>query len=420
VEELSRWCGRCGTELRSGARFCSKCGQRVINEEPAAGSAEATAVPASAPLTGLAALFAAPTPAPEQPSAAAAVPVDAVSVDAASVEAASVEAASVEAASVEAASVEAASPDAPSPEMPSPAAGPPPPDDWSRWYADTAPRSPFQPPANQPPAYQPPSPSPFYPPPPRPPHEQPRAPQPPEVLGWAMRPSGPDGPGGSSGRERRSRAPLWWSALSVAVVAAVVVFLFLLHPFNHHATVNDAATSTGTTAPASAAATSAPATSAARSASSAAVTERQAASTVAGMLASSVADRTAIDNAYNDVDGCGPNLDSDAAVFTRAANSRRAMLASLASMPGRSALPPALLSDLANAWQASLSADQDLATWASDEAARRCVPDDTSDPGYQATVSPDNQADQDKTAFVAQWNPIATSYGLTTYQQDQL
>jgi hypothetical protein len=342
VEELSRWCGRCGTELRSGARFCSTCGQRVINEEPA-------------PLTGLDALFAAPTPAPEQPSAAA------VSVER---------------------------------------------DDWSHWYADTAPRSPFQPPANQQPADQQPadqrpspSPSPFYP--------QPR-------------PGGPGGPGGSSGRERRSRAPLLWSVLSVAVVAAVVVFLFLLHPFNHHATVNDAANSTGTTAPASAAATSSPAASAARSASSAAVTEHQAASTVAGMLASSVADRTAIDDAYNDVDSCGPNLDGDAAVFTRAANSRRAMLASLASMPGRSALPPALLSDLANAWQASLSADQDLATWASDEAAKRCVPDDTSDPGYQATATPDNEANQAKTAFVAQWNPIASSYGLTTYQQDQL
>jgi hypothetical protein len=230
----------------------------------------------------------------------------------------------------------------------------------------------------------------------------------------------PGGPGGSSGRGRRSRAPLLWSVLSVAVIAAVVVFLFRLHPFNHHASVNDAANSTGSTAPASAAATRAPAVSASRSASSAAVTEQQAASTVAGMLTSSVADRTAIDNAYNDVDGCGPDLDSDAAVFSRAANSRRAMLARLASMPGRVALPPALLSDLANAWQASLSADQDLATWASDEAAHGCAPDDTSDPGYQATVSPDNQADQDKTAFVAQWNPIATSYGLTTYQQDQL
>jgi hypothetical protein len=138
------------------------------------------------------------------------------------------------------------------------------------------------------------------------------------------------------------------------------------------------------------------------------------------MLASSVADRTAIDSAYNDVDSCGPNLDGDAAVFTRAANSRRAMLASLASIPGRSALPPALLSDLANAWQASIAADQGFATWANDEVTQGCVSHDTNDPGYQATITPDNEATQDKIAFVAQWNPLAASYGLTTYQQNQL
>ena len=248
-------------------------------------------------------------------------------------------------------------------------------------------------------------------------------------------PGGPSGPGGSSGRDRRSRAPLFWSVLSAAAVAAVVVFLFLVHPFSHHETVIGAANSTQTTTPASAASTSSPAasasatgfasqsaspSSASASAPPSAVTEQRAASAVAGMLASSVADRTAIDNAYNDVDSCGPNLGSDAAVFTRAANSRRTMLASLASMPGRSALPPALLSNLANAWQASMSADQGFATWANDEATQGCVPDDTNDPGYRATITPDNEATQYKTAFAAQWNPIATRYGLTTYQQNEL
>jgi hypothetical protein len=443
VEELSRWCGRCGTELRSGARFCSRCGQRVIDEEPAAGalgtvtgtgsapvegsgpgftkvgSQLEAAAPASASASGLDALFGAPPVAPEEPS-----------------------------------------PPAPSPEIPPPAAATPPRDDWSDWYADTTPRSPFQPPANQPPAGPPPaypppayrqpayqqpvapSPSPSYPQPQRSPFEQPRGTLPPEAAGWPMGPGGPGGPfapagpGGPSERDRRSRAPLFWSVLSVAVVAVVVVFLFLLHPFSHHETVNDAANSTGTATPASAASTSSPASSATVSASqsasapasasasvsvsSTAVTEQQAASTVAGLLASSVPDRTAIDNAYNDVDNCGPNVGSDAAVFTRAASSRRALLASLAAMPGRSTLPPAVLSDLANAWQASIAADQGFATWANDEATQGCVRDDTNDPGYQATITPDNEATQYKTAFVAQWNPIAANYGLTTYQQTQL
>jgi hypothetical protein len=88
-------------------------------------------------------------------------------------------------------------------------------------------------------------------------------------------------------------------------------------------------------------------------------------------------------------------------------------------MPGRAALPPALLSDLASAWQASIEADQAFATWASDEAAR-CVPDDTNSAAYQATVGPDDNATTYKTAFVSLWNPIADNYGFTTYQQDQL
>jgi hypothetical protein len=413
VEELSRWCGNCGTELRSGAQFCSRCGQRVIGEEPAAGSSGAgsgsapvegggpgfteagSRLAAAAPGSGLDGLFSAPPAAPERP----------------------------------------------------------PDENWSDWYADTAPRSPFEPlvsrpPAGPPPAQPPPTyQQPVYQPPvyqqpvyQQPVYQQPAPPAPapfnpqPQRSPYEPPPGGPPGP-----RRRSSRAPLFWSALSVAVVAAVVAFLFLVHPFNHHESVNDAANSTGTTAPASAASTSsaaasAPATvpasssasaasasaSASASVSSTAVTEQQAASTVAGMLASSVADRTAIDTAYNDVDSCGPNLDSDAAVFTRAASSRSALLASLAAMPGRSALPPALLSDLASAWQASISADQGFATWANDEASQGCVADDTSDPGYQATVTPDNEATRYKTAFVTQWNPLATSYGLTTYQQNQL
>ena len=112
------------------------------------------------------------------------------------------------------------------------------------------------------------------------------------------------------------------------------------------------------------------------------------------MLASSVSDRTAIDNAYNDVNSCGPNLSSDAAVFTRAASSRRAMLASLARCRAAPRCRLPLLSDLANAWHASIAADQGFATWANDAATQGCVANDTNNPGYQATITPDNEATQ--------------------------
>ena len=267
------------------------------------------------------------------------------------------------------------------------------------------------------------------------PHRPPFEPTPGGPSGPPGPPRPPRGPGDGT---RRSRAPLFWSVLSAVAAVAVVAIVLLLHPFSHHETINDAANSTKTAVPttsvaassatASASATvsasSSPSTSASASVSpsvsSTAVTEQQAASTVAGMLASSVTDRTAINNAYNDVYNCGPSLHGDAAVFTRAVSSRRALLASLATMPGRAALPPALLTDLTNAWQASMAADQGFATWADDEVTQGCVAGDTSDPGYRTTIAPDNEATEYKTDFTAEWNPIAARYGLTTYQQGQL
>ena len=89
-------------------------------------------------------------------------------------------------------------------------------------------------------------------------------------------------------------------------------------------------------------------------------------------------------------------------------------------MPGRAALPPALVSDLTKAWQASITADQAYAKWANDEFTQGCVPNDTTDPGYEATNAPNLEATRYKTAFVSEWNPIAAQYGLTQYQQGQL
>ena len=302
--------------------------------------------------------------------------------------------------------------------MPFPGPDSPPRNEWSDWYASTGPSSPFEPPAEQPQPYQATA------------YQQQQQPMP--HLGQQQQYRPPFEPPVRS----RSRAPLFWSVLSAALAIAVVLTVLLLHPFSHHDTVNDAANSTKTAAPKAPAAPSASTPSASASApvtpsataaasvsasvSSAAVTEQQAASNVAGMLASSVTDRTAINDAYNDVYGCGPNLHGDAAVFTRAVSSRRALLASLATMPGRPTLPPALLTDLTKAWQASMAADQGFATWANDEVTQGCVAGDTSDRAYQTTVAPDNEATQYKTAFAAEWNPIAARYGLTTYQQGQL
>jgi hypothetical protein len=219
---------------------------------------------------------------------------------------------------------------------------------------------------------------------------------------------------------------LWVVLLVILLGGGAAAGLLIAHPFSHPA-LQDTASTGGTptasanagTPPASPAGAASPAASATGSASATAVTEQQAATSVAAMLGQSVSDRSAINNAYNDVLTCGPSLATDGSVFDNAASSRQQLLASLGTMPGRATLPPALLSDLTQAWQASIAADQAFATWAGDEA-QSCTPNDTGSAAYQATVTPDTNATKYKTAFVAQWNPIAVQYNLTQYQQNQL
>jgi hypothetical protein len=166
-----------------------------------------------------------------------------------------------------------------------------------------------------------------------------------------------------------------------------------------------AASSSGTVAP-----TSPPA--------SAPASAQQGAHNLAALLSQSVSDRSAINNAYSDVQNCGPTLAQDQATFQQAVASRQSLLSRLGSMPDASALPATMITSLTQAWQASISADQDYAAWAKDESAG-CTPGG-SDANLAAAVGPGNQATQNKIAFVNSWNPIAQQYGLPTYSQDQL
>ncbi|HEX6526420.1 MAG TPA: hypothetical protein VF070_41360 [Streptosporangiaceae bacterium] len=110
-------------------------------------------------------------------------------------------------------------------------------------------------------------------------------------------------------------------------------------------------------------------------------------------------------------------MSHDIQVFRQAASSRQQLLSQLAALQDSPALPAQLITDLRGAWQASQQADQDFATWASDES-NSCTPNDSSNASYQAATGPDNQATTDKRAFVNEWNPIATRYSLPTYQED--
>jgi hypothetical protein len=131
-------------------------------------------------------------------------------------------------------------------------------------------------------------------------------------------------------------------------------------------------------------------------------------------------DRSAITAAVTDVSQCGPSLNQDPKTFNSAAASHQQLLSRLSSLAGRSALPAAMLQSLTSAWQASAAADSDLGRWAQDEVSKGCLQNDQADTNLQAAAGPDGQATTEKKAFVSQWNPIASQYGLTPYQWNQL
>jgi hypothetical protein len=147
---------------------------------------------------------------------------------------------------------------------------------------------------------------------------------------------------------------------------------------------------------------------------------RQAAVRLSGLLAQSVTDRAAVTRAAEDVRGCGPSLHQDARTFARAASSRQQLLSRLASLPGRSVLPAAMLQDLTGAWQASAQVDTDLARWAQGKIDRGCHRNSPPDARLRASYVPEARAAAGKRAFASLWNPLARQYGLTTYQRNQL
>ena len=241
------------------------------------------------------------------------------------------------------------------------------------------------------------------------------------------------------GRHRSRGRPLAIGIGGLAAAGLALAIILITHPFSHPAVADSAsstspsahtrtsrsAASTSPAASSSPASSTSPATSSSSPGTSSAssspgLSPAQAARGLAALLASSASDRQQISNAYDNVLACGAGLAQDAQAFRSAAASHRRLLSQLAQLPGRTALPQAMLSDLSSAWRASAAADDDFARWAQDQVRNGCTLNDTSDPNFVAANGPDNQATTSKTAFVGLWNPMATGYGLPNYQQNQI
>jgi hypothetical protein len=224
---------------------------------------------------------------------------------------------------------------------------------------------------------------------------------------------------------RRSRWPLLAAAIAVVVLGGGTAVALVVLPSHPKAANTADKTGTGVTAGHSSAATAptTPATAASATASASATAlppRQQAAQALAALLVQSGADRSEVTGAVSAVENCSADLNQDETIFSAAASSRRALLSRLATLPGRPALPAAMLRDLTAAWTASGEADQDFVSWTQDEISGRCTTDDQSDANFQAATGPDDRATRYKKAFARQWASIATEYDLPVYQYNQI
>jgi hypothetical protein len=406
-----RFCAQCGQPLKPGSRFCGECGHAVAVATPpgpAATSSEQVITPSGYEATST-------TPIPAQGDT---VPPTPPSADPTWPSKASYRPATTTPEPTHPSPPpgdfpqppgEFQSPPGEFPQPPGEFQSPPgefprPPGQYQRPYGEFPPPPGQFPPS---PGQFPPSPGQF---PPSPGQFPPSPGQAADLFGLRAQPA-PNPP-----RPRRSRA-LILALLLPAVIAAAVIFFVLR---SSHATRPSAsATPTSADDQSSVRATT-PAPSASPASSSARISEQQAAINLAGLLSQSVADRSAITAAVTDVNQCGPSLNQDPQTFQRAAASHQQLLSRLSSLAGSSALPAAMLQSLTSAWQASAAADKDLGQWAQDEVSKGCLQNDQADTNFKAAAGPDGQATTAKKAFVSQWNPIASQYGLATYQWNQL
>jgi hypothetical protein len=223
---------------------------------------------------------------------------------------------------------------------------------------------------------------------------------------------GPDGTpaGGPPGQGLLGKLPFKRPLIPLAVGGGVVVAVIAVIALSSQGGSSPGTAAGGTAASASPAASTSTGTTA--------LTQQQAAAALSGLLAQSGTDHADVNAAVTNVEGC-KGLAADAKTFDKAAANRRTLLSKLAQLPGRPALPAAMLTDLTNGWQASATVDADLAKWATAEAGH-CKKNDLKNPAYTASLPFDSEATNGKIEFVKQWNGLAHKYGLATYQPSQI
>jgi hypothetical protein len=207
--------------------------------------------------------------------------------------------------------------------------------------------------------------------------------------------------------------------IAIAVLAAAVVGMVVALVATSSGGTDTAGTVPGDTpnTPVAPSPTTAPATTSTSTTLSAQALP--AGQSLTALLTQSSGSRSQVQTATVAIASCG-DLAGAQSALAAAQSSRQTLLSQLGQLD-LAPLPDsaALITALTNAWQSSASSDGSYAQWAADEQAKPCVPNDSTDPGYQSSLAADGHASTAKQQFASIWNPIATSLGLRQWQPNQ-
>ena len=138
---------------------------------------------------------------------------------------------------------------------------------------------------------------------------------------------------------------------------------------------------------------------------------------LAAVVRQSSAARRITVNATGGVGNCTVGTGAGIAMMNQSIRTRQAALSAVSSLSG-DAVPggPALISDLVQAMNYSISADHHFITWMQHAgSAGTCPAPQNGDPAWDAGMRLSGLAMTQKSRFVTGWNPLATQFGLHTY-----
>lgn len=222
-----------------------------------------------------------------------------------------------------------------------------------------------------------------------------------------QQPGGSGGPGSPQGprgqRGPRSRGPLVPILAIGGVAAAAIAGLVIATSGSGGSSPSSVSSTAATTPP-----------------SQASAAQQAAAQQLNTLLSQSGNDHSDVVGAVLDVEAC-KSLRGARTTFATAAANRNKLLVKLGTLPNKAALPPALLTDLTAAWQASAQADTDLHDWAQNLISGGCHKGKThDDQKYKDSLGPDSTASSAKARFSKEWQPLAQKYDLPVYKTGQL